>query len=70
MLSISDAQKLLDLSLCKGGKLIKPVCGVTIAGNMANMLEDIDAVGNNLVDTDGGLGSPTIRIKKMMVSGK
>jgi PmbA protein len=50
------------------GRLSFPVHEVTIAGNLKQMLQDVDAVGNDLV-WRGASASPTLRIRKMMVSG-
>jgi PmbA protein len=50
------------------GKLVHPVHEVTIAGNLKQMLLDIDAVGTDL-EFRGSVAAPTIRIKKMTVSG-
>ncbi len=50
------------------GRLLHPVSEVTIAGNLARMLQDIDAVGNDLVFR-GSAASPTIRVRKMTLSG-
>jgi len=52
----------------EAGRLTHPVHEVTIAGNLREMLRDVDAVGNDLVFR-GGSASPTIRIRKMTVSG-
>jgi PmbA protein len=41
---------------------------VTIAGNLREMLREVDAVGNDLVFR-GASASPTLRIRKMTVSG-
>ena len=45
-----------------------PVHEVTIAGNLAQMLLDVDAVGNDLVFR-GSSAAPTLRIARMTVSG-
>jgi PmbA protein len=50
------------------GRLTHPVHEVTIAGNLRAMLLDVDAVGSDLVFR-GASASPTIRIRKMTVSG-
>jgi PmbA protein len=50
------------------GRLTHPVHEVTIAGNLQEMLHDVDAVGNDLVFR-GSSASPTIRIRRMTVSG-
>jgi PmbA protein len=51
------------------GRLAHPVHEVTIAGNLREMLRDVDAVGNDLVFR-GAAASPTLRIRKMTVSGR
>ena len=52
----------------ENGRLTHPVHEVTIAGNLKAMLRDVDAVGNDLVFR-GSSASPTIRIRRMTVSG-
>jgi PmbA protein len=52
----------------ENGKLMHPVSEVTIAGNLKQMLMDVDAVGSDL-DFRGSVAAPTIRIKRMTVSG-
>ncbi len=53
----------------KNGKLTKPVKEVTIAGNLATMLMDIEMIGNDL-DLNHNIASPTLKISKMTVSGR
>jgi PmbA protein len=50
------------------GRIVHPVHEVTIAGNLKEMLRDVDAVGTDLVFR-GAAASPTLRIRKMTVSG-
>lgn len=52
----------------ENGRLVHPVHEITIAGNLKAMLKDVDAVGSDLVFR-GSSASPTIRIRKMTVSG-
>lgn len=52
----------------ENGRLTHPVHEVTIAGNLREMLRDVDAVGNDLVFRSSS-ASPTIRIRRMTVSG-
>lgn len=52
----------------EGGRIVHPVHEVTIAGNLKQMLLDVDAVGNDLVFR-GSAASPTLRVRKMTVSG-
>jgi PmbA protein len=50
------------------GRLTYPVHEITIAGNLKQMLLDVDAVGNDL-EFRGSTASPTLRVRRMMVSG-
>jgi PmbA protein len=52
----------------EGGKLAHPVHEITIAGNLKQMLLDVDAVGTDLVFR-GSAASPTLRIRKLTLSG-
>ena len=52
----------------ENGQLQFPVHEVTIAGNLKQMLLDIDAVGSDLVFRSA-VSAPTIRIARMTVSG-
>jgi PmbA protein len=51
------------------GRFAHPVHEITVAGNLKQMLMDVDAVGNDLVFR-GSAASPTLRIRKMTVSGE
>ena len=51
------------------GRLAFPVHEVTIAGNLAEMLRDVDAVGNDLVFRSS-VSAPTLRVRRMTVSGE
>jgi len=53
----------------ENGKLTFPVQEVTIAGNLHQMLNDIDAIGNDLTFL-GPIASPTMKIRKMVISGE
>lgn len=55
--------------LIEKGQLTRPVRGVALAGNLAELLQKIDAVADDLTFF-GGKGSPTLRIQAMPVSGK
>ena len=50
------------------GRLVHPVHEVTIAGNLQQMLLDVDRVGTDLVWRSSS-ASPTLRIRRMTVSG-
>ena len=53
----------------ENGELAFPVSEVTIAGNLKQMLLDIDAVGSDL-EFRSSVASPTLRIREMTVSGQ
>ncbi len=50
------------------GKLGRPVRGVTIAGNIKDVLLGVEAVGNDL-RFFGAYGAPSLLVSRMMVSG-
>ena len=52
----------------ENGEIVHPVEEVTIAGNLKNMLNDIEMIGNDLVFR-GRTASPTVKLRKMMVAG-
>jgi PmbA protein len=52
----------------EGGRFVHPVHEVTIAGNLKDMLRDVDAVGTDL-EFRGAIASPTLRVRQMTVSG-
>ena len=51
----------------RNGELAFPVQGVTIAGNLKEMLNSIEMVGNDL-DFRGSTVSPTLLIGRMTIS--
>ena len=51
------------------GKLAYPVHEVTIAGNLRQMLQDIEMIGNDIAFI-GPIASPTVKIRSMMLSGE
>ncbi len=52
----------------KDGKVAGPVREVTIAGNLKQMLLEVDAVAGDFKWS--GVGTPSFRVKRMAVSGK
>jgi len=52
----------------ENGEIVHPVEEVTIAGNLKNMFNDIEMIGNDLVFR-GRTASPTVKLRKMMVAG-
>ena len=57
--------------LCRDGKRIQPVRGITVAGNFYQMLKEIDAVGNTLThDYERDFFAPQIRFGRLSIAGK
>ena len=54
------------------GQLVRPVAGVTVAGNMLDMLQNVVAVGDDLrfIPIYGSIGAPTMVIEGMTIGGK
>lgn len=55
--------------MIENGQLTFPVRGVTISGNLGTLLQDIEAVGNDL-RFYGGKAAPTIRLKSLSIGGE
>jgi PmbA protein len=56
--------------LVQGGKVVRPVNQITIAGNFFRMLNDVLEVGNDLKFGRGSIVSPTLKIARLSVAGK
>ena len=67
--------------LVENGKIVKPLRGATLIGNGIEVLNLIDAVGNNLSHGQGmcgsssgsipaNVGQPTLRVSKLTVGGR
>jgi PmbA protein len=54
--------------LIEKGEFTQPVRGIAIAGNIFELINNVDAVGSDLTFFVGK-GSPTLRIEKMTISG-
>ncbi len=52
----------------ENGELAWPVQEVTVAGDMLEMLQSIDAVGDDL-EFRGSVAAPTLRFAELAVSG-
>jgi PmbA protein len=55
--------------LLERGELLYPVQGVTIAGNLTQLLMGVVAVGNDLVFGPNGIGCPTLVISELSIGG-
>jgi len=51
------------------GNRVHPAQGITIAGNLTNLLSSIIGVGTDLVFGPSGFGSPTLVISELSVGG-
>jgi len=52
----------------ENGKLAFPVSEINVSGNLADILSDVEAVGDDLLWLAGG-AAPTVKVSRMMVSG-
>ncbi|VXD13155.1 conserved hypothetical protein [Planktothrix serta PCC 8927] len=68
--------------MIRNGKIAEPVSDVTLSGNVFQTLKDIEAIGNDLLYTNGGcgkggqmplpvsVGGPHVRMKNVVVGGR
>ncbi|AFS77756.1 TldD/PmbA family protein [Gottschalkia acidurici 9a] len=59
--------------LIEGGRVLRPVNQITIAGNYFEVLNDVEIVGSDLefaLPGAGYIGSPSLKIKKLSVAGE
>mgnify|MGYP000973768175 CR=1 FL=1 len=56
--------------LVEDGKVIRPVALITVAGNYLELLSDVTDVCNDLKFGFSFIGSPSLKIKNLVVSGK
>lgn len=56
--------------LVENGEIVKPVALITVAGNYLTLLQDVTGVCSDLKFSFGFIGSPSLKIKSLKVSGK
>ena len=56
--------------LIENGKITTPLNLITVAGNMYKMFEDIQALGNDVELSLGGVLTPSVVVKNLAISGK
>lgn len=56
--------------LIEGGKPVRAVEQITVAGNFISLLCDVQEVGSDLKMDGGGVASPSLRIRKIQVAGQ
>jgi len=56
-------------ALIENGQITSPVVGVTLAGNLLDMLKAVTAIGNDLIEVHGGIVIPSILIEDVTVGG-
>lgn len=54
----------------EGGKNVKAISSVTIAANFMELMNQVEAVGNDLVFGSDGVGSPSIAFREIALSGE
>lgn len=52
------------------GKITRPINQITIAGNFFELLQEIEGLGNDIKVSTLGVGSPSIKIKELSISGE
>ena len=53
----------------ENGRIAHPVREITIAGNILDLMKNVDAVANDL-RFQGRIGSPSLRVKELSIGGK
>ncbi|WP_418642328.1 TldD/PmbA family protein [Vibrio chaetopteri] len=57
--------------LCRDGVRVRPVRGITVAGNFYKMLQEVDAVGNSqLINDSRTFFAPDVRFARLSIGGK
>ena len=56
--------------LIEDGKITRPVTLIVVSGNFFKMMNEIEAIGDDLKIFSSGIGSPSIRFRSLPVSGK
>jgi len=56
--------------LIENGKLTRPVRLITIGGNFFTMFSNVEKIANDIKTDYSGVGSPSVLIKELAVSGK
>lgn len=56
--------------LVENGEIVRPVALITVAGNYLTLLQEVTGVCNDLKFNFGYIGSPSLKIKSLVVSGK
>ncbi|MFA7127527.1 MAG: metallopeptidase TldD-related protein, partial [Bacilli bacterium] len=52
------------------GEITRPVSLIVMSGNFFSLLNKVEAVGNDLYLSVNGIGAPSIKIKKIAISGE
>lgn len=56
--------------LVENGKIVRPVEQITIASNFFEMINNIEEIGNDLYFSSSAVGSPSVIVKNINVSGE
>ena len=52
------------------GKLSRPVKMIVVSGNFFELLNSVSGIGNDLKFNTSGVGSPSLHVKKLSISGQ
>lgn len=56
--------------MIRNGKLAEPITLFVVSGNFYEMMNQVDAIGNDIEKRFVGVASPTLKIKSLAISGK
>lgn len=56
--------------LIEDGKVARPVEMIVLSGNFFKLLNDVEAVGNDLIFGLYGIGSPSVKVKALTIAGE
>lgn len=65
-----DFSLLSEGFLIENGEITRPIEQITIAGNFFEVLRNIETIGNDLSFILDAVGSPSVRVKPMSISGE
>ncbi|MBE6107523.1 MAG: TldD/PmbA family protein [Erysipelotrichaceae bacterium] len=54
----------------ENGKIVRPVNLITVAGNFLEMMQEVEAVGNDLEDQLSSASAPSVLFKALSISGE
>ena len=55
--------------LIEAGRIGRPVEQITIAGNFYQLLQDVEALADDLYFASSGIGSPSVLVRRLDIAG-